>query len=144
MSYFRILLHCVGRPHISENYKLKSVQHHMDRFVLNDFSQTISVTCILGSLHWATLAQHHTQAKLMTLYKIISDIPAHKILIQSIPPYLIRSHCIHHFKALSARLKTHRLSFFFSSTVLWNALFFYHLKFQIQTKSLFCNHYINK
>ena len=86
-----------------DNYKLESVQCHMARFVLNDFLYTSSVNHMLESLHWTTLAQCHTQTKLyiITPCKIINDIlhiPTHNILMQSIPPHPIYSHCTHHFK----------------------------------------------
>ena len=122
--------------------KLESVQCCMARFVLNDCSYTSSVTRMLESLHWATLAQCCTQAKLITLYKIVNDIlhiPTHNILIQSIPPYPIGSHRTHYLKVPSARLQTYKLLFsphISYSGILYQLTLFYHLTLKFSKDKL--------
>ena len=76
----------------------------MARFIFNDYPYTSSVTRMLENLNWATLEQHHAQAKLVTLYKIVNNIlhiPTHNILTQTMPSYPIRSH---HFDVPPSRI----------------------------------------
>ena len=68
-SYVRpILEYCstVWAPHtLQDSQKFESVQHRMARFIFNDYSHNSSVTHMLEKLHWATLEQRHSQAKLV-------------------------------------------------------------------------------
>jgi len=128
-TYVRpILEYCstVWAPHtLQDCQKLETVQRRMARFIFNDYSYTSSVTRMLQDLHWATLKQRRTQAKLITLYKIVHNIlyvPTNNILIQTTPSYPIRNHHTHHFVVPSARLESYKQSFFPSTIVLWNSL----------------------
>jgi len=79
----------------------------MASFILNDYSYTSSVTCILEYLNWATLAQSRTEAKLIFLYKIVNNILhilTDKILIITSLPYSTWSHHTHHYTVPPARL----------------------------------------
>ena len=55
-------------------HKVEGVQRSAARYVLNDYDYTSSVTQMINTLQWNTLAQRKTVSSLIMLYKIHHNI----------------------------------------------------------------------
>ena len=65
----------VWDPHTLTNInKIEAVQRRAARFCLNDFSTFSSVTNMLRTLNLPPLQQQRERAKLIMMYKIVTDL----------------------------------------------------------------------
>ena len=65
-----------------DTYKLEKLQRRAARWILSEYSRTISVTSLLSTLNIPTLQQRRQSSRLTLFYKIINNslpisIPAH-------------------------------------------------------------------
>jgi len=103
--------------------KLEMVQRRAVRYVTNNFHNTSSVSNMLFSLGWQSLAGRRADAKLYLLYKIVNGlvaIPAQNYLLP-----LSRTSRLHHTKSFiipHSNCDYHRYSFFSHTIRFWNAL----------------------
>ena len=74
----------IWSPHTQRDINMiKRSQRQAARFVMNNFSSYTSVTQMLTSLNWPTLAQCRQQERAIMMFKIIHnlvDIPANSYL----------------------------------------------------------------
>ena len=103
--------------------KLEMIQRRAARYVLHRHHNTSSVTNMLQSLGWRSLADRRKDAKLCMLYKISNDlvgIPANKYLIPS-NTVTRKQHSLSYVIPHS-RCNYHLYSFFPNTIRLWNSL----------------------
>ena len=103
--------------------KLEMIQRRAVRYVLHRHHNTSSVTNMLQSLGWRSLADRRKDAKLCMLYKISNDlvgIPANKYLIPS-NTVTRKQHSLSYVIPHS-RCNYHLYSFFPNTIRLWNSL----------------------
>jgi hypothetical protein len=63
----------VWDPHTAQNtQKLEAVQRRPARFVMNNYQQTSSVTSMLQTLQWPTLAERRARIKATMMYRIVN------------------------------------------------------------------------
>ena len=101
--------------------KLEMVQRRSARFVLNRKDRYASVTNMMNLLRWPTLKSRRTNAKLIMLYKIISnivDVDLDGNLLMSASSYHTRCHLTQPY----SRVGAHKYSFVPSAIKLWNTL----------------------
>ena len=103
--------------------KIEMVQRRAARFATNRYHNTSSVTNMLSTLQWRSLADRRVDARLCLMYKIVHglvDIPTQKYLI----PFT-RSSRIHHslaFHIPHSNSDYHLYSFFPRTIRVWNTL----------------------
>ena len=103
--------------------KLEMIQRRAARYVLHRHHNTSSVTNMLQSLGWRSLADRRKDAKLCMLYKISNDlvgIPANKYLIPS--NTVTRKQHSFSYVIPHSRCNYHLYSFFPNTIRLWNSL----------------------
>ena len=104
--------------------RLEMVQRNAARFVTNNYSQSSSVTDMLGHLNWETVESRRTQLKLKLLHKMFACQVTLKLF-----DYFQINNCrnLHnsHFKKLMpkfARVDAVKHSFFYRVIPKWNSL----------------------
>lgn len=114
----------VWDPHQQKDIDcLEKVQRRCARFVNQDFSRESSVTQMLQTLNWGSLAERRAQAKVCLLYKAINNLVAIPVLVylRSAPATRTRGHD-HRFFIAYHRTTIMRKSFFPDAARLWNSL----------------------
>ena len=114
----------VWDPYTQSNInQLEMVQRRAARYVCNRHHNTSSVTNMLCTLGWRSLADRRRDARLCLLYKI-----AHNLVLVPAPSYLvpfIRSSRLHHNQAFQiphSNADYHLFSFFPNTIRLWNTI----------------------
>ena len=103
--------------------KIEMVQRRAARFATNRYHNTSSVTNMLSTLQWRSLADRRVDARLCLMFKIVHglvEIPHQKYLI----PFT-RSSRIHHnlaFQIPHSKADYHLFSFFPRTIRVWNTL----------------------
>ena len=86
----------IWSPHTQSNINMiERSQRQAARFVMNNFSSYASVTQMLTSLNWPTLAQCRQQERAIMLFKIfhnLVDIPANSYLTPVPMTHVTRGH----------------------------------------------------
>ena len=106
-----------------DTYKLEKVQRRAARWILFEYSRTISVTSLLSTLNIPTLQQRRQSSRLTLFYKIINNslpisISAHYQRTQ----FHTRQHHLNHFILPQATLNTYKYSFYPRTIKDWNNL----------------------
>ena len=110
-------------PYTHDNInKLEMVQRRATRYVQNNYNNTSSVTSMIDTLDWPTLAERRLKTRLIMMYKITHVLIAipNNILI----PTDSRTRKYHNqtFKHITTQ-KIHTNGHFFSHTIVqWNIL----------------------
>ena len=111
-------------PHTATQInKLEMIQRRAARYVLHRHHNTSSVTNMLQSLGWRSLADRRKDAKLCMLYKISNDlvgIPANKNIFP-LNTVTRKQHSLSYLIPHS-RCNYHLYSFFLNTIRLWNSL----------------------
>jgi hypothetical protein len=106
----------MGPTLLRTHKKLEAVQKRSARFVMNNYQQTSSVTSMLQTLQWPTLAERRARIKATMMYRIVNGLVA-------IPPTeLHTSTTTARFIVLYARMQLYRHSFFPDTIRIWNGL----------------------
>ena len=114
----------VWDPHTSEHtQKLEMVQRRAARYAMNDYHNTSSVTDMIDTLQWPTLAERRLKTRLCIFYKIVHcliAVPATHILI----PTDTRTRHSHSqtYRHIQTAKDTYKWSFFPHTIVTWNSL----------------------
>ena len=114
----------VWDPHTKQNIdQIEKVQRRAARYVSNCYHRTSSVTTLLQTLGWRTLATRRQEARLILFYKIV-----HGFVNISPPDYLLpftrpsRLHHMHAFQIPHSSSDYHLYSFFPWTIRTWNSL----------------------
>ena len=114
----------VWDPHTKQNIdQIEKVQRRAARYVSNCYHRTSSVTTLLQTLGWRTLATRRQEARLILFYKIV-----HGLVNISPPDYLLpftrssRLHHMHAFQIPHSSSDYHLYSFFPRTIRTWNIL----------------------
>ena len=114
----------VWDPHTTEyKHKLEMVQRRAARYAMNNYHNTSSVTDMINTLQWPTLAERRLKTRLVIFYKIVHcliAIPATHILI----PADTRTRHSHSqaYRHIQTSKDTYKWSFFPHTIVTWNSL----------------------
>lgn len=112
----------VWDPHTALNIqKLEAVQRRSARFVMNNYSQTSSVTSMLEILQWTSLEERRARNKAIMMYRIVHGLVA--IPTTELHPTMTsaRGHT-NRFLIPYARTLLYKHSFFPDSIRIWNNL----------------------
>lgn len=112
----------VWDPHTALNIqKLEAVQRRSARFVMNNYSQTSSVTSMLEILQWTSLEERRARNKAIMMYRIVHGLVA--IPTTELHPMMTsaRGHT-NRFLIPYARTLLYKHSFFPDSIRIWNNL----------------------
>jgi hypothetical protein len=116
----------VWDPHTIElKNKLEMVQRRAARYTLNRYRSTDSVTAMLKTLSWPTLAQRRLQARLTMMYKINHDlvsIDTHNYLSSKKHNTPTRTENTLAYHIPQSRTDYHRNSFYANTIRSWNLL----------------------
>ena len=114
----------VWDPYTSEHtQKLEMVQRRAARYAMNNYHNTSSVTDMIDTLQWPTLAERRLKTRLCIFYKIVHcliAVPATHILI----PTDTRTRHSHSqtYRHIQTAKDTYKWSFFPHTIVTWNSL----------------------
>jgi hypothetical protein len=115
----------VWDPHTATNIaELEAVQRRTARFVKDDYHTTSSTSQMIKSLGWQSLDLHRTNAKLVTMYRVVHnlvDIPAEQFLKPTTSSMSTRG-ATQKYLLPYCRTDVYRFSFFPSAVRLWNQL----------------------
>ena len=115
----------IWSPHIQRDINMiERSQRQAARFVMNNFSLYASVTQMLISLNWPTLAQCRQQERAIMLFKIIHnlvDIPVNSYLTPVPMTHDTRGHNMRFMQPMT-RTDSYLHSFFPSAIKIWNSL----------------------
>ena len=117
----------IWSPHTQKDINMiERSQRQAARFVMNNFSSYASVTQMLTSLNWSTLAQCRRQERAIMLFKIIHnlvDIPANTYLtpVPMTHESDTRGHNMRFMQPMT-RTDSYLHSFFPSAIKIWNSL----------------------
>jgi hypothetical protein len=112
----------VWDPHTAQNtQKLEAVQRRPARFVMNNYQQTSSVTSMLQTLQWPTLAERRARIKATMMYRIVNGLVAIPPTEQHTSTTTARGHTAR-FIVPYARTQLYRNSFFPDTIQIWNGL----------------------
>ena len=115
----------IWSPHTQNDINMiERSQRQAARFVMNNFSSYASVTQMLTSLNWPTLAQCRQQERAIMLFKIIHnlvDIPANCYLTPVPMTHDTRGHNMRFMQPMT-RTDSYLHSFFPSAIKIWNSL----------------------
>ena len=103
---------------------VKAVQRRCARFIYNNYSSYASVTNMLESLNWPSLAQCRIEDKAITMFNIMHqllDTPIDNILKLAPPNYCLRGHLTKLLQP-NTRVDSYLHSFFPSAIKTWSNL----------------------
>ena len=105
----------------SNTHKLEAVQRRSASFVMNNYQQTSSVTSMLQTLQWPTLAERRARIKATMMYRIVNGLVATPPTELHASTTTARGHTAR-FIVLYARTQLYRHSFFPDTIRIWNGL----------------------
>ena len=114
----------VWDPHSTQYiHKIEMVQRRAARYVYNNYHNTSSVTDMINTLQWPTLAERRLKTRLIIFYKVVHcliAIPANHILI----PTDSRTRHSHSqtFRHIQTSKEAYKWSFFPQTIITWNLL----------------------
>ena len=115
----------IWSPHTQRDINMiERSQRQAARFVMNNFSPYASVTQMLTSLNWPTLAQCRQQERAIMLFKIIHnlvDIPVNSYLTPVPMTHDTRGHNMRFMQPMT-RTDSYLHSFFPLAIKIWNSL----------------------
>ena len=110
----------VWDPSTEKNIKsVKNVQRQAARFVKSDYRRRSSVTTMLESLNWVSLASRRAEAKLVMLYRITNNLVDVTTSALTAAPTRTRGN-IHRYLQPFTRIEAYKHSFFPSTIKSWN------------------------
>jgi hypothetical protein len=115
----------VWDPYTATNIaELEAVQRRAARFVKGDYHTTSSTSQMIKSLGWQSLEQRRTNAKLVTMYRVVHNLidnSTEKFLTPMTSSMYTRG-TIRKYLLPNCRTDVYRFSFFPSAVRLWNQL----------------------
>ena len=103
--------------------KIEMVQRRAARFVKGKYRRTESVTLLLDSLGWPSLARRRSDARLILFYKVINNLAAvpYEHLLEDAYKGTRRNHS-HKFRQIRYQTSQYGQSFFPKTISAWNQL----------------------
>jgi len=115
----------IWSPHTQKDINMiERCQRQAARFVMNNYSSYASVTQMLNTLNWPTLAKCRQQERAIMMFKIIHnlvDIPANYYLTPLPMTHDTRGHNMRLLQPMT-RTDSYLYSFFPSAIKIWNSL----------------------
>jgi hypothetical protein len=110
----------VWNPPTEKNIKsVENVQRQAARFTKIDYHRRSSVTTMLESLNWVSLASRRAEAKLVMLYRITNNLV--DVTTSALTATSTRTRCnTHRYLQHSTRIEAYKHSFFPSNIKSWN------------------------
>ena len=122
-TFVRPIVECastVWDPSTEKNIKsAENVQRQAARFVKSDHRRRSSVTTMLESLNWVSLASRRAEAKLVMLYRITNNLVDETTSALTAAPTRTRGNTHRYFQPFT-RIEAYKHSFFACSIKSWN------------------------
>ncbi|KAK3087114.1 hypothetical protein FSP39_001879 [Pinctada imbricata] len=113
----------VWDPHTSQyKQKIEMTQRRSARYVYNNYHNTSSVTNMINTLHWPTLAERRLKTRLIMFYKIVHCLVAIPSDILIPTDTRTRQHHTQTYRHIRANKETYKWSFFPHTVIQWNLL----------------------
>ena len=111
---------CVWDPLTAKNISaVEMVQRRTARFVTGEYRRTSSVSALIKTLGWHSLAHRRAMSRLTILYRVthgLVDIPQDHLT----PVKVTTRGSAHHFSQVHTRVMAYKHSFFPETVRLWN------------------------
>ena len=113
----------VWDPHTAQyTHKIEMIQRRAARYVHNNYHNTSSVTNMINTLQWPTLAERRLKTRLIMFYKIVHNLIAIPSDILIPTDSRTRQHHAYTYRHLQASKDSYKHSFFPYTIVQWNIL----------------------